>query len=588
MAKKLDKIKVFPTPASEWAEVQKSCGKIPGTDDFYVESEWIDHLRSAGGLFVNDAFLPLWDKTSGLMFLAGGYGSSKTTYIITRLLEKCLNNKYFKCFYGREKKTEARQLHSNIIREIKRNHWEKYFDYSEKPNGTTQILCIRNGNKFELFGCDDVDSLKGIDNPTDILVDEINQISFETFGMLFTRLRTPGCELQMIGCFNNCDVYSDHWLRKYFYPESLNIVSEGKNSGNDENVERLLKELEKFEIVKHHSKYTDNWFLHHEKYYAQLAIKAGDNQERLKAYVDGDWGVKLEAQPFYKSFKRNVHVDDSVIYDPRLPLAFSFDENVNPYLPALIIQHEGNEIRLIDEITAENPYNKIDWVCEELERRYATHKSGLDIFGDATSKTKNDVKLERDENLYTIILDRLKRFNPVLKVPDSNPNSRLRGDFINLVFGQKYQGLNIRISPKCVKTIEDFLYTQEDTDPKKAGSKLKHRTIVNGIRGVQKYGHLSDCFDYYICEEFMWAYLMFQNGDVSHDPVGGGNVVMNSMEEDDETKKLRAMLLSLNGEDRNRKIPIPERPGYYYNEEDLSGDDLGMTYGTIPSRNAMD
>src|SRR5690606_726059 len=132
-------------------------------------------------------FLELWYKTKGLMFLAGGYGSSKTTYVITRLLIKCMENEKFKCFYGRLKKTEAVQLHSNIIREIERNGWEKYFKYSIEPTGSKTITCTKNGHKFELFGCDDPASLKGWDNPTDVFVDEINQIDFKTFGMINTR-----------------------------------------------------------------------------------------------------------------------------------------------------------------------------------------------------------------------------------------------------------------------------------------------------------------------------------------------------------------------------------------------------------------
>lgn len=554
------RIPVHPTPASKWREVQLSVGKDPKTDDFYVDCSDIKNLRRVGGVFINDSFLPLWNETKArIVFLAGGYGSSKTTYVITRLLEKCLNNEYFKCFYGRQKKVEARQLHSNIIREIKRNYWEEFFTFSEAPNGSPQILCNHNGNKFELFGCDDTASLKGWDNPTDILIDEINQISFESFGMMFTRLRTGGADLQLYGCFNNCDVYSDHWLRKYFYPES--ITAKPKNLENDpETKSKVFEELKKVKIIRHHSKYTDNFFINQESYYGQLAVQSGDDDERLRAYCDGDWGVALESQPFYKSFKRDTHIYDDVEYDPSLPLFLSFDENVNPYLPVLILQAEGNEIRIIDEITAENPYNTIDNVCEIIKERYGLHRRDVIIFGDATSK-KDDVKMMKGENLYTIILSNLKMFSPLIKVPESNPNVGLRGDFINLVLGKKYQGLVIKIARKCIKTIEDFAYTQESPDPAKRG-KYKEKTMVNGVRGVQKYGHLTDCFDYFICEEFMWAYLMFQNGDVSHEPEGGYRVVLNTMSE----KPIVPLIVDEEG--ILQRKPAPERKGYYDDSEE--------------------
>src|ERR1017187_7113122 len=128
-------------PGSVWSQlktvISSKSGKKSG--DKWMENENIETLRKYNGIFVNDIFIPIWNEESSLLFLEGSYGSSKTTYIITRLLVHCMEDRVFKCLYGRQEKTMANQLHSNIIREIVRNHWEDRFDYSTKPNGTKKI-----------------------------------------------------------------------------------------------------------------------------------------------------------------------------------------------------------------------------------------------------------------------------------------------------------------------------------------------------------------------------------------------------------------------------------------------------------------
>lgn len=504
---------------TDWQFIKDTLPGLSGQpyDEIWVENEYIKMLRDYDGIFINDTFLDLIHITQGLLFLAGGYGSSKTTYAITRLLLKCMENKYFKCFYGRQHKTTARELHDNIIREIKRNGWEKDFDFSEKPNGTTDIVYIPNGNMFRLFGCDDDESLKGIDNPTDIFVDEVNQLTFESFGMLVSRLRTPGSELQFTCCFNNCDVYEDHWIYKYIY-----IGEEPKD-----NKEKLIVDtLKKMNLVKHHSKYTDNKFVNPEQYLQTLILKAAADPDKIKAYCEGAWGVRLNSQPYYKQFKYDKHVFENISYNPKLPLYVSFDENANPYLPVLLCQVDGLDVLVIDEIAAENPNNTLEYVCEVIKQRYPDHRSGMFICGDATSK-KQDVKLEKGQNLFTLAATYLKKYDPVLMIDDSNPSNSMRGKFINVVFATNYGGLHIKVASECSRMIADFQNCMED--PKGKG-KDKTTKKINGIRGVQEYGHFGDAFDYFICSALAHVYLLYQAGDTTHMVSGGSRVVNNAMD----------------------------------------------------------
>ena len=523
---KLEKTGKYLIPGSVWRKLVRVDKGLSDEkyNEIYIETEEIKKLKAYGALFINDAFLQLWDVTQGLLFLDGGYGSSKTTYAITRLLVKALQNENFKCYYGRQKKTEARELHDNIVREIERNGWDNRFKYSMTPTGTTEILCKENGNIFKMFGCDDVESLKGIDNPTDIFIDEVNQISFDAFSMIATRLRTPGVPLQLTGCFNNCDVFPDHWLVKYIY---------GSDIPTTKAEEITLEALKRLGITKHHSTYLDNHFINQHNYLESLKMKAKGDEETIKKYAEGGWGVRLANAPYYKQFKSSKHIYEDAEYDRDLPLIISVDDNVNPYFPMLIGQIHGNKVFFIDEIAARNPNNTIDWICGEFIRRYPLHDAGLFITGDATA-IKHDVKVEYGTNMYTMIASALKRYQPILKLNKSNPNNKDRGAFINMIFKSNYADIDILINKRCEILIEDLVHCQDS--PKGDGGKDKRTVMVNGVRSVQRYGHFGDCMDYFICMMFSNEFAKFQNGEVIYEAISGKRSVRNAYS---EKKKLQ-------------------------------------------------
>jgi len=224
-------------------------------------------------------------------------------------------------------------------------------------------------------------------------------------------------------------------------------------------------------------------------------------------FVEGNWDIQLKTGgEFYKNFEINDHVKHTR-YDPNLPIHISWDDNVNPYLPCGIFQIEGKDIRMIDEIAGVTPNNTVKSVCNEIIRKYKSHDSGVFIYGDATAN-KQDTKLEKGYNFYTLIMDYLVEFNPTNRVLRSNPSVVMRGNWINTVFETQLHGINITIGENCKKTITDFVSLKEAPD----GSKLKE-TAKDPTTGAkyQKYGHFSDLFDYLICTAFNDDYLSYLN-----------------------------------------------------------------------------
>jgi len=261
---------------------------------------------------------------------------------------------------------------------------------------------------------------------------------------------------------------------------------------------------------------------------------------QYKVFVEGDWNIALKmGGEFYKTFELDQHVfsNETVKYDPSLPLHISWDDNVNPYLPAGCFQFRpryelvvdsatpakviGYYVDMIEEIAGITPRNTVTQVCNEIRRLFPNHKAGMFIYGDATA-SKEDTKLEKGYNFYRLILDALKQYKPTLRVLPSNPSVVMRGNWINTIFEKQIGGLIVRIAEKCKKTINDFVLLKEAED----GDKLKEtETKMIGESKVryQKVGHFTDLFDYLMCSAFAQKFAEYQAGSVIQGITSGRN-----------------------------------------------------------------
>lgn len=235
-------------------------------------------------------------------------------------------------------------------------------------------------------------------------------------------------------------------------------------------------------------------------------------------FVNGNWEIELKTGgEYYKSFDMDRHTG-SFEYDPSKPIHVSFDENVNPYITAVVWQIHGddsNDLRQIDEYCFASPNNTVRKLCDAIKSDYHGHTSGLFIYGDATSK-KADTKLERGHNFFTLIRDHLESFKPTLRVPMSNPSVVMRGNFINQIWDKGFQDITIRVDRECKFSIADFNNVKEDPDGKK--SKKKTRDNITGI-SYEQYGHTSDASDYFIIEALKRQFNEYSTGRQTFDHV---------------------------------------------------------------------
>jgi len=242
-----------------------------------------------------------------------------------------------------------------------------------------------------------------------------------------------------------------------------------------------------------------------ETYKSTLQLMDDYDRSRL---LHGDWFAQPKTGgEFYKKFDEARNVK-KLQYDPSKPLHLTFDFNVNPYMTLCIWQVTGKTAHQINEICLKTPRNTTQDTCKEFTHQYFNHKEGVFIYGDPAGKHE-DTRSEKGFNDFTIIMRELDDFKPALRVKSSAPSVVMRGRFINAMFENKIEGVEIAVSDTCTNTIADYNFVKEAQDGTKA--KKKFKDAATGV-SFEKYGHTSDANDYFLTFVFDKEFNIFVKG----------------------------------------------------------------------------
>jgi len=503
----------------------------------------------------NPSFWHKWqalnDSSKREVFSFGGSGSGKTVGFADSLLLLLLQGD--DCLVTRKTASSIDTTVLNDFKSAMRKYgMEDLFKITAKPY---KITCKANNKTITFLGISDAERIKGITQKR-VYMNEISSNEYGEFHQMQKRLRGSAGR-QLLADFNPID--EEHWLKNYFdsIPKRAlpTFLNDNELMALDFNFDKkLMRErtmiLEKWEslpmlikmpngkeimgpsdIVCMRTSYLNNfWIVGAPEWddktrnliangnataedlgvvrgHIDMQTLLGFERDReldynfYRIYALGEWGKVGLGTEFYKHFDYKRHVKPNIKYSATKPLHITFDENVNPYLTMGIWQTGGDNIYKIDEIALRNPRNTLRILCDEFRMRYPIYRcnNGLFIYGDRTSN-KEDVKLEKGENFYNLVFRYLNDYNPKLRLPSKNPSVSKRGKFINEVLFDGLHGqVSILYSPVCVETIKDLNYVKEAPD----GTKLKEysRDPDTKIK-FEKYGHMSDADDYFICEYF--------------------------------------------------------------------------------------
>lgn len=458
-----------------------------------------DLLRS-NAVPVNDIFLPLWETIlPKIVLLYGSYGSGKSMAIADRLLDKCKNQPYFRCYFGRNVLEDVRgSVHKTLVDEIRTLHLEDEFSFSDAPTGSMVITHKATRNEFRPFGASDPASLKSIKDPTDFFLEELDQFDFEDFALCLSRLRTIKADTRLWAAFNTEKVYSAHWIRKILLP------------GDGE--ERM--EIPGFDfrqmIFSLMANFPDNYFLNREEYEKTLWLSAGGDAAKFNSIARGQWGQIRTGDEFFKQFSETRHVKPAK-YQPGT-IHVSLDENVNPYVTVSCWQldTDAKQLRQVHEIPAKSPDNNAPKAAKRLADwlHTAGHKDVVYLYGDPSASKRSTIDAN-NQSFYDKFIEvmRTEGFHVTSRVQRSAPEVALSAAFINAIYESNLFGWSIIIGDHCFKSIEDYIQVKEDQDGKMLKTKVKDKE--SGVT-YEPFGHFSDAKRYFITTVLASEFAQFK------------------------------------------------------------------------------
>lgn len=439
-------------------------------------SEWVtftknnkDLLLSIGAVPVNDVFLPHYNDRSPIRLFYGSYGSGKSVFIADDLIDKALNDPYFRCYYGRKVFDTVRvSQFETLVDRIEERGLQAYFKYSRADNSSMVIHCVLNGNKFIPFGGDKADKLKSIKDPTHIWCEEFDQ--FEDgegekqgdFQLLFPRLRTTKAQCEFIGSFNTAPVFENHWILKYFFPDLYR--------GDDKPAEWFNDIFKGLRISKCFANYTDNYFIDKEAYFRQLQLASGGNQLILDAIANGAWGVLDNKNPWLYAFDREKHTRPMLPFLPTFDVYISFDFNNDPFACTAwqMSPDKGTSSSFIHCIKEFSGSLKVEEMCQRIKTEYPT--SILHITGDRSGQNED---IGRNQTLYDMIAAYL---GVSRKLMDLNTHNLEHADSRIFMNAMMANYPNLLLSQEgCPNLIRQMQNAKVNVDDKKPGMLLKDR-----------------------------------------------------------------------------------------------------------------
>jgi hypothetical protein len=234
-------------------------------------------------------------------------------------------------------------------------------------------------------------------------------------------------------------------------------------------------------------------------------------------YQLGRWGEVNDGEKYAHKFNEGTHVVPSLPLIKTLPLHYTVDFNVKPYMSGLVCQinyvrnathkYKGFsnyvEIRVVKEFALKHPKNEAYYLGSELVANYGAQlQKGLYLYGDASgnnrlgtkdTKTLFDGVLKGFDTYRGVVQKRIPKSNPRYK--NIAPNSLGRRDFLNAVLQGNYP-VKIMIDRQCFEFIDDMRLSNTDANGKLDKKKTK---------GVELRGHLLQAFEYFLCHDETFA-----------------------------------------------------------------------------------
>lgn len=444
------------------------------------------------------------DDPSGL-YVTDNFTVTHNSYLGSSwIISSCMRFENIRAVVGRKTIKSLKESTFNTIKTIMKN-WGLKEGENYKINNLEGTVTFWNDSVIILKELVDLPSdpnyeRLGSSEYTIAFIDEVSEISERAIEVLFSRLRWRVHETfktpRMMMSTNPCVT----WVRSRFVQD---------DEGNPI-TPREGEAYVPFSVF-------DNPDVRFRMTYEAALNKITDRATRERLLY-GNWDfVDTNIMAAYSSFNGEKHLVSNLkekVYDPLKPIVSSWDFNVSPFMSTLSLQidFDRKKIYVLDEVLGkpENKENNTPALAKKIKDKYLNekHAGGLLITGDPAGLARS-TQTEEGVNNYTIILSNIN--SPILrahkKLLGKQPPQVARLEFINSLF-DGYDGWEILIDLRCRKFTEDLIYQKKNADGTK--SKAKVTDPKSGIK-YEKYGHLSDCFDYALCLLINESWSRFRN-----------------------------------------------------------------------------
>lgn len=366
------------------------------------------------------------------LVLVGGSGSGKSVFASQKMILRLVSERGHRILAVRK---VANTLRESVFKRIK----NELLDMGLLPQFTVNITNmsfthVPTGNEIITAGLDDVEKLKSIEKITSIWVEEATEIKEGDFDQLDLRLRGETSSYkQIILTFN--PVSETNWIKKRFFdnhpPDTYALKTTFKdNAFIDEDYRRVLEQ------------------------------KASVSPNLYRIYYLGEWGKEDIERPWFQNFSPEKHIKETAVFNPNLPVYFSLDFNVDPFicLASHIWQdNKGMHFHVFNEIVIEKN-GSVPEMCDRLMNQYGMKVMSQCYFtGDATSR-KREIVTRNNVSAWSYI-DTKFGLGQRLLLPRANPSVSDNRHLISAVLAFHP---DLQINPQCKKLIFDMQFVEAD------------------------------------------------------------------------------------------------------------------------------
>lgn len=220
-------------------------------------------------------------------------------------------------------------------------------------------------------------------------------------------------------------------------------------------------------------------------YVESLERELGTDSPLAKCYIDGGF-LPPQTGLVYHAFDPDRNIDDSIQYNPSVPIVLSCDFNVHP-MAWVVCQEYGESIVVIDEFALPNS-NTPD-AAERFVQSYGGHTAGFIVSGDPAGRQR---ATQGDRTDYDIIRETFERYGckrAEFQHRSRDPGQRNRVNCLNRLFRAVDGSIRCRIHSRCANLIDDLRTISWDQHGK------IDKGMVNRRMGWTK-SHWSDALSY--------------------------------------------------------------------------------------------